>query len=167
VNKEGPGRGSIPLPGLQEEDVTLNTAMSGADLAKTRAAVDGYNKTLEQGKAAKSTLDKDDFLKILVTQLQHQDPTKPLEDKEFIAQMAQFSSLEQMTNMSANFAKLSNLLAASEASGVLGKQVSIQDGDSRITGVVSEVVRGASPLVGVNGRYYGFDQVESVIQQEG
>jgi flagellar basal-body rod modification protein FlgD len=144
--------------------VELNTAMGGADLARTKAAVDTFNKSLNAGKPAKTGLDKDDFLKILVTQLQHQDPTAPLEDKEFVAQMAQFSSLEQMTNMSQSFQKLSSLLSSSEASQILGRNVTLQDGDSKVTGLVSEVVRGDSPQIGVNGKYYDFDQVESVLQ---
>jgi len=137
--------------------------MKGPDLAKTRVEVDSFNKALGGGKASTPNLDKDDFLKILITQLQHQDPTAPLEDKEFIAQMAQFSSLEQMTNMSQGFQKLSGLLASSEAAGVLGRNVEVRDGESLVSGVVSQVVRGDFPLVGVNGKLYDFAAVEKVI----
>lgn len=61
------------------------------------------------GKTGNEVLGKDDFLKILMVQLQNQDPMNPMEDKDFIAQMATFSSLEQMTNMSKSIEKLVDL----------------------------------------------------------
>ncbi len=60
---------------------------------------DYSDKQNKQKKAESNDLDKDAFLKLLVTQLQNQDPLSPMEDREFIAQMAQFSSLEQMQNL--------------------------------------------------------------------
>jgi flagellar basal-body rod modification protein FlgD len=144
-------------------DMNVNTALSAKDLSATRLEVDSFNKSIKVGKAGSQNLDRDDFLKILITQLQHQDPTSPVEDKDFIAQMAQFSSLEQMTNMSTGFQRLSGLLASSEASQVLGKTVELRDGDNLVRGVVDKVVRGESPMVGVNGSIYDFSQIESVI----
>jgi flagellar basal-body rod modification protein FlgD len=63
-----------------------------------------------------SALGKDAFLQILITQLQNQDPTSPMDDKEFIAQMAQFSSLEQMQNMTK---AMENLLASQQQSQLM------------------------------------------------
>jgi len=55
-------------------------------------------------------LGKDAFLQLLVTQLQHQDPTKPQADGEFLAQLAQFSSLEKLTQINESIEALSALL---------------------------------------------------------
>ncbi|QUG43887.1 flagellar hook assembly protein FlgD [Psychrobacillus sp. INOP01] len=73
-----------------------------------------------------STLGKDAFLKILMTQLQNQDPTKPMDDSQFIAQMAQFSSLEQMTNLTTAFQEFAAVQEQSqmiEFSNFVGKNV--------------------------------------------
>lgn len=67
-----------------------------------------YRKPTKQ--TGNSELGKDAFLQLLITQLQHQDPTNPMDDREFISQMAQFSSLEQMQNMT----KAMELLLASQ-----------------------------------------------------
>ncbi|WP_343031314.1 flagellar hook assembly protein FlgD [Metabacillus lacus] len=86
--------------------------------------------TASQRNTGSSTLGKDDFLKILITQLRNQDPLKPMEDKEFISQMANFSSLEQMTNMNRSleqflqFQKGNSLLQYAD---LIGKEVEWDD----------------------------------------
>ncbi len=62
----------------------------------------------------KKDLDKLDFLNLLTTQLQHQDPLDPMDDKEFVAQLAQFSSLEQLTNISSGVDGLTNAMSRQE-----------------------------------------------------
>jgi flagellar basal-body rod modification protein FlgD len=59
---------------------------------------------------AGDSMGRDAFLRLLTTQLQHQDPTKPQADGEFIAQLAQFSSLEQLTQMQATLQKIGTAL---------------------------------------------------------
>ena len=63
-----------------------------------------------ENREIKSELGKDDFLKLLITQLTHQDPFDPINDTEFIAQMAQFSALEQMTNVASGMENLLELV---------------------------------------------------------
>lgn len=141
----------------------FTATMSASEKLYAQNAVDSFNKTLTvNGRKASNELGKDDFLKILIAQLSNQDPTSPLENTEFIAQMAQFSSLEQMTNMSQSFEKMSAFVNSSEAQSMIGRTVEIDLGDTSAKGMVEAATRGAQPQVLVNGMYYSMDQIKAV-----
>ncbi len=141
----------------------LNTQMSASEKLAVENQVNNYNKTLvQEGRKTSSELGKDDFLKLLITQLSNQDPTSPMEDTEFISQMAQFSSLEQMTNMSNSFTKMASFLNSSEAASTLGKTVELNIGDTTTTGIVEGATRGDNPQILVNGMYYSMDKIAAI-----
>lgn len=141
----------------------LNTQMSASERMAVDTAVDSFNKTLVQnGRKTSNELGKDDFLKLLITQLQNQDPTSPMENTEFISQMAQFSSLEQMTNMSSSFTKMASFINSSEAASTLGRTVELNVGDTTTTGIVEGATRGENPQILVNGMYYSMDKINKI-----
>ncbi|WP_027727712.1 flagellar hook assembly protein FlgD [Treponema sp. C6A8] len=141
----------------------LNTQLSASERTAVDNAVNTYNKTLvHEGRKTSNELGKDDFLKLLITQLSNQDPTSPMEDTQFISQMAQFSSLEQMTNMSTSFSKMADFLNSQEAAGTLGKTVELDIGDTTVQGIVEGATRGENPQVMVNGMYYSMDKIKAI-----
>lgn len=119
-------------------------------------------------KVAEKTLGKDDFLKLLMTQLKNQDPLSPLENSEFIAQMAQFSSLEQINNLATLTEEMntnqrrSSLI--SQTTSLIGRNVTLEmpdpeseDGSETITvkGVVTAVRMSSGwPQLVIDGQAY-------------
>jgi len=140
----------------------ISFEMATNDVERLRAQNQSFNVALNDTRVAKNELGKDEFLQILITQLTNQDPTEPMQDREFIAQMAQFSTLEQMTNMTGEFEKLGALLQSGQAVSVLGKNVDVVLGNSIVTGRVQEVSGGEYPQVLVNGSYYDYSNVQRV-----
>ncbi|MBN2482997.1 MAG: hypothetical protein JXD21_02185 [Candidatus Omnitrophica bacterium] len=95
----------------------------------------GYNENNIDG-----ALGKEDFLQLLVVQMQTQDPLDPLKNEDFIAQLAQFNSLEQMITLNDQITSLSSLQALSSSSSLLGKTVEALDEDGNtLEGKVTEV----------------------------
>jgi len=117
-------------------------SMSMEDLARTKKQADAANARLKKKDGSqKGEMGKDSFLKLLVTELRHQDPTQPMADKEFIAQMAQFSALEQMTNINSSIKTLNRSARSGEAYSLLGKKVEALDAvtGKPVTGIVSKI----------------------------
>jgi len=146
-----------------ETGATFPISMDQKTLMKTKLEVESFNKSLlKNGRRIKNTLGKEDFLRLLIVQLKNQDPTKPLEDKEFIAQMAEFSSLEQMTEINSTLEKMKSQNRLSLAYSLLGKEVEVMDGESGelTSGIVEEVSFDATePHIHFDGLSYGLSEV--------
>lgn len=105
-------------------------------LAGTAGAIAGAASPAN-GQSGTETLDYNDFLKLLLAQMQNQDPLKPMDSTEYVSQLATFSNVEQALKQNA---KLDQLLITSniaQANGVVGKTITSSDGS--ITGQVASV----------------------------
>ena len=110
------------------------------------------------------TLDQDDFLKLLVAQMTSQDPMNPQADLDSIAQMAQFSALEQSKSMQSDLAALRNDQQLLQANSLLGRTVTLQaDSETTVAGTVDAVqIKAGTPLILVNGQTYDLSQLITV-----
>lgn len=145
--------------------MTLNTQLSPQEMAQLNMKVDGFNKKIkEENQGSKNSLDEADFMKLLITQLKTQDPTKPLDDKEFIGQMAQFTSLKQMNNLTDNFKNLTKEFAFTKAVNLVNKWVSWTDEGGRLnSGVVESVrVREGNTTLNIDGNDVPLEQIQEV-----
>lgn len=133
------------------------------------ASVNGINNTtatdLSSINSDASSVDKDAFLQLLVTQMQYQDPLNPSDNTQYMSQLAQFSSLEQMQNMNANYQN-------SSATSLVGSYVIMKTTDAAgkenyVSGLVDYVtmVNGSAKL-SINDTYYDFKDLDSVVDAD-
>ena len=107
---------------IQPTTTATNSAPAAASATKT---------------ATPNILGKDDFLKLMVAQMKNQDPMNPADDKDNIAQMAQFSSLEQITNLATATQELATRMSLMQNVGLLGHDVTYTKADgTKATGTV-------------------------------
>jgi flagellar basal-body rod modification protein FlgD len=99
------------------------------------------------------SLGKDAFLKLFVAQLSHQDPMNPMNDSEFMGQMASFSTLEQVSNLAAANQQIAANLTSTSAIGLIGRTVTWTGSDDEIhTGTVEKVTTvDGKPTLTVSG----------------
>lgn len=123
------------------------------------------SKTGTSSSSKKNELGKDAFLELLVTQMKYQDPLNPNTDTEYIAQLATFSQLEQLQNLSST----SN---NTQAFGLVGKTVMLKTENSLgntsyVTGKVDFVsMSGKNTQLSIEGKLYNFDQLDTVLSDD-
>ena len=130
--------------------VKIDTSMAGNTVASTKDTSSG------------SSLDKDAFLQLLVTQMQYQDPLEPTSNTKYMSQLAQFSSVEELQNLSAT-------LSSNQALNLTGQYVILNVPDStgeikQVSGLVDYVtMTDGKAYFHVDNEYYPADYLDSVV----
>ncbi len=120
------------------------------------------------GQSQETGLGEDAFMQLLLAQLQNQDPLNPMEDMDFIAQLAQFNSLSQLAKMSQSLEDLLQAQSLGQGSALIGKSVTgLSSSGELISGVVSglQMVGGAVTL-DLDGQRMPLSDVQSVTQTD-
>ena len=124
----------------------------------------------ESGRVAKKTLGQKDFLELLAVQLSSQDPLNPMQDTDFIAQMANFSSLEMMNSMNSSVLALGVQQSYMNAQTLLGRSVTVAlDDGTEVTGIASEIKTAddGSTMVTLDGVDYPASSVVRISLPQG
>ena len=142
--------------------MAISVSVTDGKIQETASSNSSLSSTGKSG----GNLGKDAFLQLLVTQMKYQDPLNPQDNSEYIAQLATFSQLEEMQNMS-------NTLQVSQASSLTGETV-IMKTKSTVTGELTYVtgkvdyvvIENSKAYLCINGNNYSIDDLDTVIDEE-
>ena len=150
-------------------DISSSTFLNQVQVPQARAATSAAASAATAASADKTKqLGKQDFLKLLMAQLQNQDPTKPMDDSQMIAQMAQFSALEATQGLQQTIQQSNNVQTIFQAGALIGKYIQANESDgTSTTGAVSGVdftsTNGVvSPTLQVDGKDVGYSNIVKV-----
>ena len=141
------------------------SAISAITPSDNAADADAVRRSTNATSGARSngTLGQDEFFSLITTQMANQNPLEPLKDTDFIAQMATFSSLEQMQQLNETMSDYRQESVAIAAAAYLDKEVTVADVEEDITGIVTQVKSNAEgTFVVVDGKTYPVDDVRAV-----
>ena len=141
----------------------MNTSVTGVTSKAADKSATFATPAVETRTTGSKNLGVNDFLKLITVQLTSQDPLKPMEDTQFISQMASFTSLEQMQALSKNFSDFTSQQELSRAQDYLGKTVTIATTNGNVSGPVNKVsFEDGLALLSVGGKEYSATDVISV-----
>ena len=131
--------------------------------------VGGEDFFLPEAQTYPQTLDKNIFLKLFIAQLENQDPLSPMDSKQFITQMAQLSTLEELTNLNANLFQMLQAQVISQAVQLIGFEAKAEDLDTGevIEGKISGVEwKEGIPYLLMDDRYVPLSYITKIYKEE-
>jgi flagellar basal-body rod modification protein FlgD len=137
----------------------------GSAIASALAPTVANALTASTTKGSGKELDKEAFLKLLMTQLKNQDPMNTMDQKDMMTQLTQLTSMEQMTNITKSLTTMANFTMLSQSAGLIGKTVSYKDPQSGeiISGKAASVtMTKGTPYIKVDGRSIKLDEILSI-----
>ncbi|HEY9077895.1 MAG TPA: flagellar hook capping FlgD N-terminal domain-containing protein [Anaerolineaceae bacterium] len=129
------------------------------------SATNGIDLTALNQKSTSATqkTDMDNFMTILMAQLKNQNPLEPMQDKDFMAQMAQFNSLNELRTIKTTLAEMTKSYQNSYATSLLGKQVRATRDNVVIEGVITSVsTENGTPVVYINNQRVALSSIIEV-----
>jgi flagellar basal-body rod modification protein FlgD len=105
----------------------------------------GANQASQQ--TSKTAVDYQSFLKLLIAEMKNQDPTKPMDSTQYVAQLATFSQVEQSVQTNSKLDQIMQSSALSQADAIIGRSITSADG--KTTGIVASVTLASSGLIAV------------------
>ncbi|MEI6519297.1 MAG: flagellar hook capping FlgD N-terminal domain-containing protein [bacterium] len=136
-----------------------------ANAIDTSYNVDPTNTNTNLSTNAMDGLDRNTFINLLLTEIKYQDPLKPMDNKDMIAQLAQFSALEQTQQLNTKMDSMSSTMDSTKATSMLGHKVVVQGVDDQTpsTGNVTAIMYdGTTPNVVVNGKSYPLTGIQRI-----
>lgn len=121
--------------------------------------------SVEDAQKVNGAMDKDAFLQLLVTQLSYQDPTEPMSNQDFSAQLAQYSTLEEMQKMNTNLTSQNQFTMMNSGAALIGKTVSGYSNTSAktVTGTVTGLaVVESIPYLKIGSDYLAISEVATI-----
>lgn len=151
---------------MSDMPMSVNTQLTPQEIKANEQMASAFNQRLkEQKEQVNHALGQTDFFRILSAQLANQDPLNPMEDKEFIAQMAQFSSLEEMKNMATGMKQLNETVKLSRFStavSLIGKEASVSTPYGQVSGTITGVSGSDTPMVRIGQNLYDISEIREI-----
>lgn len=146
--------------------IEYNNLIDKKELVKINKNVENFNQTINNKKHDEN-MGKDDFLKLLTMQLSHQNPLEPMDNTQFISQMAQFTSLEQMKNIGSEIKMMREEVSQLSGVNLIGREATyVDENGEQQKGIIDKMNFRNANQFEIDGKTIGLKNISSIVMKK-